>query len=179
MLRRLGSHLSFANVTSLLALFVALGGTAYAVATVGSDDIIDGSVRSIDLRNNDVRSGDVLNEGLTGADIKNQSGVDTCVPATARIGQLCVRGENFARTWSQALGHCANLDLRLPSVGEAIELAQTHDIPNVDENEDFWTSDRYIVGSTQVADVANDSGATAFYALTVPHETVCVTTPTN
>ena len=26
-------HLTFANVTSLLALFIALGGTSYAVAT--------------------------------------------------------------------------------------------------------------------------------------------------
>ena len=39
--------------------------------------------------------------------------------------------------------HCANLDLRLPSLVEGLELAQTHDMPNVDVNELFWTGDRY------------------------------------
>ena len=50
MLRRLRRPLSFANVTSLLALFVALGGTAaYAANTVFSTDIVDGEVKTVDL----------------------------------------------------------------------------------------------------------------------------------
>ena len=39
-----------------LALFVALGGTAYAVNTVGSADIIDGEVKSVDIGNNEIGS---------------------------------------------------------------------------------------------------------------------------
>jgi hypothetical protein len=50
MLRKLRRHMSFANVTSLLALFVALGGTtAYAANTVFSTDIVDGEVKTADL----------------------------------------------------------------------------------------------------------------------------------
>src|SRR4051794_32273822 len=36
---------------SLVALFVALGGTAYAVNTVRSGDIVDGQVKTVDLAN--------------------------------------------------------------------------------------------------------------------------------
>ena len=39
-------HLTFANVTSVLALFIALGGTSYAVATIGTKQIKNNSVRS-------------------------------------------------------------------------------------------------------------------------------------
>ena len=163
-----------------LALFLVIaGGTAYAADTIGSSDVIDNSLASVDLKNNQVRSADVQSEGLTGADIADQSGVDTCI-LTNRIGQLCVRAENNHRSWFDALAHCANLDLRLPSLGEATELARTHDIPNVDQDEDFWTADRYISGSVLVADIESDIGAGGGYdTVTDLHETVCVTTPTN
>jgi hypothetical protein len=103
-------------------------GTAYAANTIGSSDVIDESLLSQDIKNNELGSADVKNnadqspdvraESLTGADIADQSGVDTCV-STIRLGQLCVRAENADRTWTQALNHCANLDLRLPSLTEA------------------------------------------------------------
>ena len=58
-------HLTFANVTSVLALFVALGGTSYAVAT--------GAIGSREIKNNSVRSKDVRNGSLTSRDIKRGS----------------------------------------------------------------------------------------------------------
>lgn len=57
------------NVYGLVAVFIALSGTAYAVDTVGSSDIIDNSVASSDLRNNDIRSADVRDEQLTTEDV--------------------------------------------------------------------------------------------------------------
>jgi hypothetical protein len=48
---RLRRHLSFANVTSLLALFVALGGTSYAALTITSRDVKNNSLTSADIRN--------------------------------------------------------------------------------------------------------------------------------
>lgn len=49
--RRICAHLTFANVASAIALFVALGtGGAYAANTIYSGDIVDGEVRSPDLR---------------------------------------------------------------------------------------------------------------------------------
>ena len=197
-------HLTYANVISTLCLVLIVGGgAAYAANTVFSSDIVDNQVRSVDVRDDTlsgggltaadlrsasvgnteiadggVRSPEVQNEALTGADILDQSGVDTCVQ-TIRIGQLCVRAENFARPWSQALAHCANLDLRLPSLAEAMELAQTHDIPNVDDSENFWTGDHYLSGANDVADFMDDAGNRGLALASNQLETVCVTTPTN
>ena len=59
-----------ATVVAYLALFIALGGTSYAVATgsIGSPQIKDNSVRSKDIRNNEVRSKDVKDGSLVAAD---------------------------------------------------------------------------------------------------------------
>ncbi len=66
-------HLSFANVTSLLALFIALGGTSYAVATIGTKQIKNNSVRSVDVRNGQLRSRDVKRGSLGGRAIKESA----------------------------------------------------------------------------------------------------------
>jgi hypothetical protein len=187
-------HLTFANVASAIALFVALGGgTAVALSgtnTVFTDDIANdtqpasggnpaGGLVAADLRPNSVGTSEVTNESLTGQDIKDRSGVDTCVN-TVRIGQLCFRAENRARPWYEAFEHCANLDLRLPSLAEALELAKTHDLPNVGEFEFFWTGDRWLGdGGTFRADTMSDAGGDGFSVLSSAYETVCVTTPTN
>jgi len=69
MLRAIRHRLTYANVISTLALFVALGGTTYAVSNIGSRDIRNNSVRSVDLRNNDVRGRDVRRRSLSGSDV--------------------------------------------------------------------------------------------------------------
>ena len=54
---------------------VIAGGTAYAANTIGSDDIINGQVKSADIGNNQVRSVDVRDQELTGTDIED-GGID-------------------------------------------------------------------------------------------------------
>lgn len=66
MLRRLGSHLRNQWMGALALFLVLSGGTAYAAATIGSDDIVDGSIRSIDLRNDEIRTFDVRDDTQTG-----------------------------------------------------------------------------------------------------------------
>ena len=66
---RVRSRLTFANVTSVLALFVALGGTAYAVNTIGSDDVIDNSLVSQDIKNETIRGGDIAPNTIGGGDV--------------------------------------------------------------------------------------------------------------
>ena len=56
-------------VVALLALFVALGGGAYAAATIASRHIVNNTVRTKDVRNNSLRGKDVRNRGLRGRDI--------------------------------------------------------------------------------------------------------------
>jgi hypothetical protein len=79
MLRRLRRRLTFANICSALALFIALGtGGAYAANTIGSADVIDNSLLSQDIRNGTLTADDVANESLGTNRIKNGSllGVD-------------------------------------------------------------------------------------------------------
>ena len=73
MLRSLRRHLSYSNVTATAALFVALGGTSYAVIHIDSGDIVDNSVRSKDIRNNSVRSRDVRDGTLQARDLRRNS----------------------------------------------------------------------------------------------------------
>ena len=177
MLSKAVAHLTYANVMATLAVFIALGGAAYAANTVGSSDIIDESILSVDIKNAQVRTADVANQNLTGLDIADQSGVDTCT-ISIRIGQLCFRAENRARPPEQALNHCANLDMRLPTLGEALELVKTHDLPNVDEQELFWT-DEWELYDDHIW-MASDDGTLGVAGADEPNvETVCVTTPTN
>lgn len=51
-------RLSFANVTSVLALFVALGGTSYAALTITGSNVRDGSLTSADIRDRSLRAKD-------------------------------------------------------------------------------------------------------------------------
>ena len=83
MLRRLGSHIRN-QWAGFLSLFLVLtGGIAYAANTIGSADIIDGSILSADVKNgqvtkddladNAVRTAKVLDESLTGHDIQDNT----------------------------------------------------------------------------------------------------------
>ncbi len=67
-------HLSFANVISVLALFIALGGGALAVQvakknSVNSKSIRNNSIRSADIRKGQVRSSDIGDGQVGSADI--------------------------------------------------------------------------------------------------------------
>jgi len=101
MLDRIRSKLCFANVISLVALFAALGGGAYAAATI--------------------TGADVVNNSLTGKDIKERSlrGVTRC-PKSApnRIANICFSKSFQKASWNVALRRCARRKLRLPTIGE-------------------------------------------------------------
>ena len=68
MMRRLTRNLSYSNVMSTLALFLALGGTSYALTlprnSVGSNQIRPRAVRASELATNAVRSHDVADRSL-------------------------------------------------------------------------------------------------------------------
>jgi hypothetical protein len=71
---RIRRHLSYSNVIATLALFVALGGGAYAIDKVHSHEIANGTIKSIDLKNRRaVRAADVKPNGLTGEQIKERT----------------------------------------------------------------------------------------------------------
>ena len=73
MLSKLRSRLTYANVVASIALFIALGGTSYGLATgsIGSREIKTNGVRSADIRNNDVRGKDIRNGTIRSRDVGN------------------------------------------------------------------------------------------------------------
>ena len=56
-----------------LALFVALSGVAYAAATIGSADIVDGSIRNRDFKDGTLRGNEAKRNGFGGGAIKERS----------------------------------------------------------------------------------------------------------
>ncbi|MEA2332198.1 MAG: hypothetical protein QOH58_2336 [Thermoleophilaceae bacterium] len=62
-----------AMVVACVALFVSLGGVSYAVATIGSDDIINGSIRNRDFKDGTLRGQEAKPDGFGGGAIKEQS----------------------------------------------------------------------------------------------------------
>jgi hypothetical protein len=76
MLAKLRSRLTYANVMATLGVFIALGGTAYAVNTVNSSDIVDGQVKSVDVGDAEIKSADVKDESLTTFDVSTFLGAD-------------------------------------------------------------------------------------------------------
>ena len=76
-----------AMVVALVALFVSLGGSAYAVATIGSDDIINGSIRNRDFKDGTLRGNEAKPDGFGPNAIKEQS-LDSSKFNAARIGKV-------------------------------------------------------------------------------------------
>jgi hypothetical protein len=73
-MRRLGRHLSYANVMATIAAFIALGGTSYAIASlprnsVGAKQLRSNSVRTSELRRGAVRSTDLKDRSIRVRDI--------------------------------------------------------------------------------------------------------------
>lgn len=65
-------RLTFANVCSALALFIALGtGSAYAANTIGSSDVIDESLQSVDIKNGTILGQDIAASALGTAKYKD------------------------------------------------------------------------------------------------------------
>lgn len=68
-----------ANAVAWLALFVALGGTGYAAATITGANIVNGSVAGVDVKDSSLTGVDVKNGTLLAADFKRGQ-----LPAGAR-----------------------------------------------------------------------------------------------
>lgn len=65
------TRVGYANVTSTLALIVALSGGAYAVATITGADVVDGSLRGVDVRDGSISSNDIANGSIRAADVRD------------------------------------------------------------------------------------------------------------
>ncbi|MGI8946166.1 MAG: hypothetical protein ACR2GL_08015 [Thermoleophilaceae bacterium] len=72
-MKRLMRAPSPAMVVACAALFVSLGGVSYAVATIDSGDIINGSIRNRDFKDGTLRGNEAKPDGFGPNAIKEQS----------------------------------------------------------------------------------------------------------
>ncbi len=135
MLDKLRRHLSYANVMATLAVFIALGGSSYAVATINGKRLKNRSVRATKIARNtltgtEIResrlgqvpratNADRLN-GLTAADLKVR-----CPGDTFPVADVCVeKTSRVPAAYGTALAVCESVGTpqgpgrRLPTHGE-------------------------------------------------------------
>jgi hypothetical protein len=149
MFSKLRSRLTYANVVATLALFFALGGGAYAAATIGSAQVIDNSLKSQDLKDNAaVRSRDVVDDtvtggGLAGYDVKNNSltSADVANLTGADVSNDSLTGQQINESSLGRVPDAAHADST--SVSEATN-ADTLD--NLDSTELLPLADRHQAG---------------------------------
>ena len=91
MLGRLAAHVN-RNAYGLIAIFIALGGSAYAAATIGADDIKDNAVRSKHVKDGQIKGDDLaspVDESLSGAIlISDQDGALAGQGGPKTIGEI-------------------------------------------------------------------------------------------
>jgi hypothetical protein len=171
-------HLTFANVVSLAALFVALGGTATAVSYVVSSNSQVGPGTISGHKPPSGKHANIIAGSINGTDIADRSGVDTCkTPLTKRFGPICVGSDGGSRKWLEALSYCSGFGLRLPTPGEAITLAKNYDVPGVATTGFFWTDNDQAINGLSYADAVSEAGDIALFPISDDRGTVCVTDP--
>jgi hypothetical protein len=84
-------RITYANVAATLALFLALGGSAYAVSVNGAD-VVNGSLTGKDIKNNSIKPRDVA--GL-GANVISRPGTPATGGITATATASCNQGETL------------------------------------------------------------------------------------
>jgi len=179
-MNRFRKYLTFANVVSLIALFVALGGTAMAAVIITSNS----QVGKDTISGHEPPSGDhanIIADSITGTDIANRSGVDTCqTHLVKKLGAICAGSDGAARKWTDAAQYCSDFGLRLPSVSEALTLAKNYPVPGVDSSQYFSPDDLSFdsgAGHDLAIAVGGDGITFPFFAISHTRQTVCVTDP--
>jgi hypothetical protein len=120
MFSRMRSHLSFANITALLALFVALSGTAYAAVklprnSVGAAQIKKNGVRASEVRRGAIGTSEVRNGALRAGDFRPG---DLPAGAEGPRGPAGTNGTNGAPGTAAAFARVQPTGTLLPAIGD-------------------------------------------------------------
>jgi hypothetical protein len=124
MLSKLRGRISSAHVIALAALFVALGGSAFAAATIGTSDIKDGAVTRSKLHGNAVDGHKVAKNSLSGQDIDEQSLIQVPNAGHAVTADRAISAATASNVMSAVVGSgaqgCTLLRATQPGTGASI-----------------------------------------------------------
>lgn len=170
-MKRVRKHLSFANVMSVIAVFLAIGGTAIAAKKISGKNIKKASISGSKLKD-DTITGKQVNESSLGTTTKCPSGAPT------RASNVCFGALQPVNTdWDVAERDCASKGLRIPTIGEA--LLVTNQLNTGDTF--IWTEIFQGAANARVVIRTNDAGFTRIASIAkTPQPTVayvCVATP--
>jgi hypothetical protein len=195
MLRVLRNRLTYANVLATLALFVAMGGSAYAVSKITGAQVKDRSLTSRDLRSNSA-NGRVVNERSLGAVPRAQNSARLAGQPASRFLVSCPAGTKGivgtcwetqprpAATYRSAAFDCALIDnrerigRRLPTHQELMVALADPDIQLAPGGE--LTANAYpssAPGQLDVLYITEENGNAALTTEAKPYR--CVADPMN
>jgi hypothetical protein len=134
------SRLSFANVTSMLALFVALGGTSYAAAnltansvnkshlrtnSVGKSEIRARAVGRSEVARNSISASELRTSAVGSNDVKDETlGVNDLAPA-ARTALADINGVTFRASSTAAGARTAGNVASIAHTGPGVYTVET------------------------------------------------------
>jgi hypothetical protein len=101
LLRRLGRHLSYGNVIATVALFAALGGSAYAATTINGNKIVKHSIGGGKLKNETITSTQIK-QGSLNSSVINLSTLGTVPSAQTAVTATSASTANTATTAGSA-----------------------------------------------------------------------------
>ena len=151
--------LSFANVMSVIAVFIALGGAAYAGTKISGKSIKNNSIPAKKLKGNVLKN------------------LDKCpAAAPSKVHGICYGSEQAAGNWDAANLSCAGQGLRLPSIGEGLLIAN-----KVAAATQIWTDEvTELSGGSQRASVKGPPAPQIFSSnVAGPHPYRCILNATN
>lgn len=197
-LRRLRKRLTYANVMSTLAVFIALGGSSYAALTISGSSIKNRSISGTKLRKNTLTGTHIKESrlarvpraaradtvgGATAADLKIK-----CPADTFPIADVCVeRTARAPAAYGSAVSTCMLVGTpsapgrRLPSHGELVAAFSTVDpAPGGELTSDVYPSSSS-PGRVDVLVVTDKTGAVGVTPDTAAGSKAyrCVTDPLN
>lgn len=140
-----------AMVLSIVALFIAIGGSAYAVKNA--------SVRSKDIANGAVRGKDIATNTVKGKNVRETSLSIPCPAGATKVVGVCFEAAPSAAptTWKAAVDACNTKNGYLPGLAQLRSAVE--ELANVGQGtEGEWTDSAYEENGNLKAIVVGSAG---------------------